>query len=75
MTFDTIDAAQLNESDRFDMMSSFDAIHDQPRLDPVFAAIFKALRPGGRYLCVEPNASTRVHDNTSRTHAPFLYSV
>ncbi len=75
VTFHTIDAAQLNEADRFDMMSSFDAIHDQPRPDPVFAAIFNALRPGGRYLCVEPNASTHVHDNTSRTHAPFLYSV
>ena len=73
--FVVVDAAQMGRVAEFDVITSFDAIHDQPRPDPVFAAIYTALRPGGRYLCVEPNASTHVHDNHGRTHAPFLYSV
>ncbi len=74
-TFHVVDAASLGETDRFDFITSFDAIHDQPRPDPVFASIFAALKPGGRYLCVEPNAATHVHDNRELTHAPFLYTV
>lgn len=75
VTFHVVDTAKLGEVERFDMMASFDAIHDQARPDPVFASIFRALRPGGRYLCVEPNASTHVHNNHGRSHAPFLYAV
>jgi SAM-dependent methyltransferase len=73
--FHVVDAAKMGEADRFEFVTSFDAIHDQPRPAPVFAAIFAALKSGGRYLCVEPNASTHVHDNHDRTHAPFLYAV
>ena len=75
VTFEVRDCGALGESNRFDMMSSFDAIHDQARPDPVFASIYTALRPGARYLCVEPNASTHVHNNLGRGHAPFLYAV
>ena len=75
VTFGVRDCGALAESNRFDMISSFDAIHDQARPDPVFASIYEALRPGGRYLCVEPNASTHVQDNLGRNHAPFLYAV
>ena len=74
-SFDVRDTGKLGETDRFDVIASFDAIHDQARPDPVFASIHAALRPGGRYLCVEPNASTHVHENHDRTHAPFLYAV
>lgn len=75
VTFEVVDAAQIGQVDRFDVVTSFDAIHDQARPDPVFAAIFAALRPGGTYLCVEPNAHSAVQDNHELSHAPFLYTV
>lgn len=75
VTFEVVDAAQIGARERFDVMTSFDAIHDQARPDPVFAAIYAALKPGGTYLCVEPNAHTHVEDNHDLSHAPFLYTM
>lgn len=74
-TFEVRDGTALGERDRFDVMTTFDAIHDQAFPDQAFASVLAALRPGGRYLCVEPNASSHVHGNHDRAHAPFLYTV
>jgi len=69
------DAARLGETARFDLITTFDAIHDQARPDLVLAGIAAALRPGGTYLCVDTGASSRLADNLSHPLAPFLYTV
>ncbi|MCP4226925.1 MAG: class I SAM-dependent methyltransferase [Actinomycetia bacterium] len=69
------DAAQLDESERFDLITSFDAVHDQVRPDDMLAGIFAALRPGGTYLCVEPKASSHLHDNLALPGAPLMYTI
>lgn len=69
------DAAQLNETDRFDLITAFDAIHDQIAPAAVLAAINQALRPDGVFLMQDIAASTHLHDNLERPLAPFLYTI
>jgi SAM-dependent methyltransferase len=69
------DAASLDGSERFDFITTFDAVHDQARPDLVLAGIARALRPGGTYLCVDIRASSTLADNLDHPLAPFLYSV
>lgn len=73
--FVTRDAAQLNEPPRFDIITSFDAVHDQAHPNDMLAGIYNALRPGGTYLCVEPKASSHLHENLDMPMAPLLYTV
>jgi SAM-dependent methyltransferase len=69
------DAAALDIHGAFDLVTSFDAIHDQAHPDKVLAGIHAMLRPGGTYLCVEPMASSHVHENFELPLSPLLYTV
>lgn len=73
--FEVHDAAALDHDADFDLVTTFDAIHDQAHPDTVLAAIFAAVRPGGTYLCVEPSASSHLHENVDLPMAPLLYTV
>lgn len=75
VTFRERDAAALDEHEAFDLVTTFDAIHDQAQPDVVLRGIFEALRPGGVYLCVEPKASSHLHENLDLPMAPMLYTV
>jgi SAM-dependent methyltransferase len=63
-------AAGLPES--FDVITTFDVVHDA--VDPLglLRSIRDALRPGGRYLCLEVNCSDQAADNTGPI-AALLY--
>lgn len=69
------DAANLDEPARFDVMTSFDAVHDQAHPDKMLAGIYSALRPGGTYLCVEPKASSHLHENLENPTAAMMYTI
>ena len=63
------------ESDGFDFITTFDAVHDQARPDLMLAGIAAALRPGGVYLCGEPAASSVFAENLDHPLGLFLYTV
>jgi ubiquinone/menaquinone biosynthesis C-methylase UbiE len=69
------DVSELGESDAFDFMTAFDAIHDQAKPAEVLAGIAKALRPDGAFLMVDVKASSHVHENLDHPLGPFLYTV
>jgi SAM-dependent methyltransferase len=73
--FDVRDATRLDLHDRFDVITAFDAIHDQARPAQVLAGIADALRPGGVFLMVDIAASSSVHENRDLPLGPFLYTV
>ena len=75
VTFEQRDAANLDEHERFDLITSFDAVHDQAHPDAMLAGIYAALRPGGTYLCVEPKASSHLHENVELPMAPMMYTI
>jgi SAM-dependent methyltransferase len=58
----------------FDLITSFDVIHDL--VDPAAALrrIREALRPGGVYLMMEPRASSRLEENLDARGA-LLYGI
>lgn len=73
--FEVKDAAKLDERDRYDLITTFDAIHDQSRPDLVLQNIYNALRPDGVYLMQDIHASTDVGGNLEHPVAPLLYTI
>lgn len=69
------DAELLPDRERFDFITTFDAVHDQARPDKVLANIYQALRPGGTYLMQDIDASTNVAENLGHPLGAFLYTI
>jgi SAM-dependent methyltransferase len=72
--FELRDLAQLDEPDRFHLITAFDAIHDQVKPALVLAAIARALRAGGTFLMVDFAASSNLEDNLEHPLGPTLYT-
>jgi len=60
---------------RFDLVTAFDAIHDQARPDRVLAGIARALKPDGWFLMQDIGGSSRLEDNKNIPLAPLLYTI
>ena len=75
VSYEVADAAALGQDERFDLVTTFDAIHDQAHPKKVLSEIFQMLRPGGTYLCVEPKASSRLEENIPDPMAPYMYTI
>jgi 2-polyprenyl-3-methyl-5-hydroxy-6-metoxy-1,4-benzoquinol methylase len=73
--FETRDVSRLGDRDRFDLVTAFDAIHDQAKPDVVLSEIVAALRPGGTFLMQDILASSRLENNLENPLAPLLYSI
>jgi SAM-dependent methyltransferase len=69
------DAAELNRIGTFDLITAFDAIHDQSRPQQVLNRIHSALRGGGTFLMQDIAGHTRLADNRDHPLGPFLYTV
>lgn len=69
------DVARLDDSDAYDVITAFDAIHDQAHPARVLENVHRALRPGGVFLMVDIKASSRVEDNVGVPFASYLYTV
>ena len=74
-TFVARDVAALDLADAYDVVTVFDAIHDQAQPARVLANIHRALRPGGVLLMVDIKASSSVEDNIGVPLATYLYTV
>lgn len=73
--FEVQDAATLDASAKYDLITAFDAIHDQAHPARVLAGIATALRPEGTFLMVDVAASSNVSENIEHPLGPFLYTV
>jgi ubiquinone/menaquinone biosynthesis C-methylase UbiE len=69
------DVAALNEPGKYDLITAFDAIHDQARPTQVLKAISRSLRPDGVFLMVDVGASSNLNENLKHPLGPYLYSV
>lgn len=74
-TFVVADVARYGAAEAFDVVTAFDAIHDQAHPKAVLANIHRVLRPGGTFLMVDIKSSSRVEDNIGKPFAPYLYTV
>ncbi|MDQ1593074.1 MAG: hypothetical protein QOG71_3701 [Pyrinomonadaceae bacterium] len=73
--FEVRDAATLDEHEKYDLITAFDAIHDQARPARVLEGIARALRPGGTFLMQDIAGSSHVHENMGHPVAPFGYTI
>ena len=63
------------EPSAFDLVTTFDAIHDQARPLNVLRGIHTALKPDGVYLMQDIKGSSHVDQNVGHPLGTFLYTV
>jgi 2-polyprenyl-3-methyl-5-hydroxy-6-metoxy-1,4-benzoquinol methylase len=73
--FETRDLTGYAEPDRWDLVTSFDAIHDQKDPLGLVKGICTSLRPGGIYLVQDIGGSARLENNADFPMATLLYAV
>ena len=73
--FEVKDAATLDGVRPFDLITVFDAVHDQARPADMLSGIAAALKPEGVFLCVDVAASSDVAENIEHPLGPFLYTI
>jgi len=73
--FEARDVARIDEPARYDLITAFDAIHDQAAPREVLKAIARALRPGGVFLMQDIRASSRVHKNIDHPLGTYAYTI
>ena len=73
--FELQDGAAMTADEAFDLITTFDAVHDQVDPAAVLSGIHRALRSDGIYLMVDIKASSHLHENLEHPLGPFLYTV
>jgi SAM-dependent methyltransferase len=75
VVFHAVDATSLESDVAFDLIFTFDAVHDQAHPAAVLSHIRRLLKPGGVYLMQDIDAATEVADNMDSALAPFTYTI
>ena len=75
VTFESHNLAELDKTAGYDVITVFDAIHDQAQPARVLENIHRALRPGGVLLMADIKASSRLEDNVDVPMSTYLYTT
>jgi 2-polyprenyl-3-methyl-5-hydroxy-6-metoxy-1,4-benzoquinol methylase len=73
--FESRDVSRLGDHEKFDLVTAFDAIHDQAKPDVVLREIVAALKPGGTFLMQDIFASSHLEKNLDNPIATYLYTI
>lgn len=73
--FHALDAMEMTDTAAFDLVFTFDAVHDQPHPARLLENIRRSLRADGVYVMQDIWAATPVADNLDHPMAPFLYTI
>jgi SAM-dependent methyltransferase len=73
--FAVLDAAELPPDPPFDVITVFDAIHDQVVPDVVLRRIREALSPDGVFVMVDFKFSSHLENNIANPFAPLYYAL
>jgi 2-polyprenyl-3-methyl-5-hydroxy-6-metoxy-1,4-benzoquinol methylase len=74
-TFESHNLAELDKAASYDVITVFDAIHDQAQPARVLENIYRALRPGGVLLMADIKASSQLEDNVDVPMSTYLYTT
>ena len=69
------DVSLITDRDKYDFITTFDAVHDQARPDIVLKNIYNALKPDGTYFMQDIAGSSFVEKNMEHPIASFLYTI
>lgn len=78
ITFEVKDLTYYNitaQHNKFDFVTTFDAVHDQARPDNLLEGIYKSLKEDGVYLMQDISASSEPHKNIDHPMGTLLYTV
>jgi SAM-dependent methyltransferase len=67
--------SKTSKKEVYDVITVFDAIHDQAQPARVLQNIHRALRPGGVFLMADIKASSRLEDNVGVPMSTYLYTT
>ncbi len=73
--FEARDVATFDEPAAFDLITAFDAIHDQAKPDAVLANVARSLRPDGVFLMQDIAGTSHVQKDKSHPLGAFLYTI
>lgn len=69
------DLSDFNEQEQYNLITSFDAVHDQRDPQGLIAGIHYALKPSGVYLMQDIGGSAHLENNMDFPMASLLYSI
>jgi 2-polyprenyl-3-methyl-5-hydroxy-6-metoxy-1,4-benzoquinol methylase len=72
---DVSDFDRTAETERFDFITTFDAVHDQAQPLNVLRGIYRALTPEGVYLMQDIKGSSCAHKNIAHPIGTLLYTI
>jgi len=72
---DLSDFDRTAEPDAFDLVTTFDAIHDQAQPKNVLRGIHRTLRANGVYLMQDISGTSHVHEDVAHPLGTLLYTV
>ena len=75
IAFETRDLTDFDETERYDLITSFDAVHDQKHPSDFLARLHTALKPGGVHLMQDIGGSAHLEKNLDFPMAAFLYTA
>jgi SAM-dependent methyltransferase len=75
VAFEVRDVADLDLTDVYDLVTAFDAIHDQADPAAVLRGLSDSLRSDGVFLCVDVAASSHLEDNLEHPLGPVIYTT
>lgn len=73
--FEVREAAELDDRERFDLVTAFDVIHEAIRPAQVLSRIARALRPSGTFLLKALAGTSPVDCDPELPNAPFLHAA
>ena len=73
--FEVVDVSQAEGESGFDLITAFDAIHDQRSPHDVLNAVSQRLKPGGIFLMIEFKFSSQLEENIGNPFAAMYYSI
>ena len=73
--FAVADAAMLPPHPQFDVITAFDAVHDQRCPQEVLRRVRAALAPGGVFIMVDAKFSSYLENNIGNPLAPLCYAI
>jgi 2-polyprenyl-3-methyl-5-hydroxy-6-metoxy-1,4-benzoquinol methylase len=75
VTFIAQNVAEFSDVEAYDLVCTFDAVHDQAKPAQVLKNIYNALKKGGTYFCQDITGSSYVDQNVDHPLGPFVYAI
>ena len=73
--FEKKDAANFNKNKKFDLITAFDAIHDQADPEKALHNIHNSLKDDGIFLMQDIAGSSYLEKNRDHPMGPFMYTI